>query len=229
MWNEVTILLGIKLDERDLDIHIAEVAACTAWLQANYGEKLTCEEVVAAYNLACQRILKIDELFSLLSPKHVGIVLAAYNNYLREDLEVNRVFAQQLLIESERKQTPEEITAFMENALELAKAEVREGKFYFDAGNGIFDWLYQNGRLTINDDQADYFYRKAKSALPKLLEREKSNTSIQEPGKRTQLERLIELAQIGEYGYDHHKRIEAYAKRLFLNDYLKRQLNEEAK
>ncbi|GAB3881432.1 hypothetical protein [Spirosoma agri] len=223
MWDQITVLLGIKVEEKDLEAHIEEIAATTAWLQENYGEKLTCEEIVNAYNLACQRNLKLKELFGLISPKHVGDVLDAYRTYVREDLEINRVFAQQLLLDQEPRQTEEEITAFMESALEKARAEVAAGKFYFDAGNGLFDWLYQNGRITIDENQADHFYKKAKQQLPKLLEREKKDVTPGDTGKQSQLEKLIQHAEMGLIGADHHARIEAYAKRLFLNHYLTQQ------
>ncbi|QHV96326.1 hypothetical protein GJR95_15435 [Spirosoma endbachense] len=227
MWNHVIFRLGVKVAPKDLNTHVFELSVLNDWILQHYGSRLTTEEVKVAYDLACTQKLAIEELFSILSPKHVGIVLESYLRYTKEDLEINRVFTQQLLIENEKEQTPEEINAFMESALKQAKEEVDAGKFYFDAGNGLFDWLLLNGRITIDEDQADHFYNKAKQQLPNLLDREKSNVTPGDTGKRSQLEKLIEQLEMGKFGNDHEARVQSYAKRLFLNHYLKTLSNEE--
>lgn len=220
MWNRVVFLLGITVYEDELKAHVAQMTLMSGWLRVNYPE-LTCEEVCLAYDLACQRQLKIEELFSILTAKHVGIVLNAYRQFTSNDMEINRVFVQQLLLNNEPVQpTAEEINQLMETELTQAIAHTKEGKFYYDTGNGLFDWLYNQQRISLTEDESDLYYEKAKKALPKLLKREQK-LIMGQGGKLGQITQLLEQAKNQQYNDDHEMRLQGHAKRLYLNDLLK--------
>ena len=225
MWNSIVFLLGIKVDLDEMDIHIETLSVLNNWILEQYGDKLTVEEVLLAYDMACTRKLAIDELFSILSPKHVGIVLSAYNHFVTEDLEINKVFKQQLLHE-EPKQTDEQITQFMKYALDLALDEVRKGKQYVDAGNGLFHWLWDTGRLIISQQDQEHYLQRAISDLPDLIRPEKRGL-VKDPTKLEHLDKLLQYVIDSLQPRDYVARVQTHAKRLALNDYLRHLLRTQ--
>lgn len=223
MWNRVVFLLGITVYEEDMPAHIDNIKLLSLWVKDSFPE-MTCEEVYVAYNLACRRMLKVDEVFSILSPKHVGQILAAYREYVNASEEMktaNKV----MLLEAE-KENADQINEKMEGFLAEAIEQTRAGKNYYDGGNGLFDWLWRTGQLKLTEEEGGGFYDRASKVLPQLLEREKKDLMPHQTTAKAAIEVLLKQIEIQTYNQDNENRIMAHAKRLALLDYLRKQVTD---
>jgi hypothetical protein len=207
-------MLGITV--KDIDAHIQELLVLTDWLIDGYSGKLTCEEVVRAYKMATTGQLEIEQLFSLLVPKHIGTVLNAYLKYLSKQPELNRIFSQQLLLPDD-EQSAEAIDTFMEECVSSAAEEVAAGKFYYDEGNGMYAWLVSKRRIVITSLEEVDKYRAlaAEKISPPIGSEQSRHAPVAKP--------IGSLAKLVEQPLpqDYNSRLKACAMRLYLNDWLK--------
>ncbi len=160
MWTQVVNLIKIQIttdeEESQFDNDLLDL---NDWVRRQYGsEGITCEDVELAYNwLVMERLHKADsrvlEAYPRLDARHIGEVLAAYQRQVDNDMEVHRIIANQLYLPPppEYVPTPQEIDAFMERTLKKAIQQAKAGIAYVEPGNGLYAWLYQQGRLRPTD------------------------------------------------------------------------------
>ncbi|UHG91791.1 hypothetical protein [Spirosoma oryzicola] len=167
LWNELTLLLELKVKESELQYHRQKMKAMTAYMQQEYP-KWTLGEVLLAYRLGVKSLLPDKdgqplEMFAELNPRSIGKVLNAYEQFKREELGRNPAPAAKpagLLPEptapSQQQQDRSNAQLFRFACLALEK-----GREYRDHGNLLYDWLDSKGLIPFEKERKWAFMKQA--------------------------------------------------------------------
>jgi hypothetical protein len=168
---------------------------------------------------------QLDKLFPVLAPRYIGDVLTAYMSKTQADPEVNRVFTQQLLAESNPEPSASEIDSMMQSALNQAIGEVEMGGRYSDTGNGLYRWLYARGDIRPTEQEWNAYLEVAQRNVKHDLINQKSNiprmgATPGEVSKRGAIEKKLSDLMQGYLTADYIKQVRSDAMRLCLHNYL---------
>lgn len=231
MWTQVVNLIRLELTDEETEMFADYLLDLNDWLRRQYGPRgLTCEEVSLAYNhLVMEELRKDDgrvlEAYPRLDTRHIGEVLAAYRRLVDTNTEVRQVLSQEAYLPPPTEPDPTDINAFMEQALSAAIAEVRRTGTFYDTGNGLYSWLYQQGRIKPSVAEALSAREEAEKRVRVSLAEQKQTAATRTTGDYSgeHLRSAIgkRLANVLNATGDHNSLVREEAARIWLVNYLR--------
>lgn len=231
MWNELIGLLGVRHESaEERREFISNLQNLNDWALREYPA-LTCEEIRRAYNMAVKGELDV-KVFPILAPKYFAEIITAYRKKLESDPDYNKVFSQQLLLDTKSPEPDEnQVRDIMRSYYLEALETVRSGDTFADPGNGLFAYLEQIGLLKPTGEEVAQYKQRAREEVKLLLVTEKQDAEkeggLHRISQVRHLKTPITLLVAGRSNQDLDQRIIAHAKYLYLNDYLKKQIDNE--
>lgn len=220
--NYMVTILNIKVSN---DAEIRELnkqMVMILQLLRNKFGSLTAEEVKEAFQMYVAHEFDI-KVFRLLDCVAVGEVLNAYTNYRNERL---RAYNEKKTAEAQKQPepTPEEILAMLKDGANRMYLEYKETKLVSDPSEYMFNFLYEQGKLPLNDKLQNNkyytaFYQKAKKVA--RVEHSKIKGA-------TQFDRDTLKAELDEILKGKSNKIIILAKKMALEDFFKKQLTKKA-
>jgi hypothetical protein len=244
LWNELVRLVQVSFyTDEEFNQWVADLPVRNAWLIREFG-RTSLDEVRLAYNMLVKEELhkadgRVLEAYPTIGPKNLGEVLAAYRRYVDGNRSVTEFLSTgKYLPEVKKEPRPDQIDTFMELALAEALKQVGQGIEYEDIGNGLYVWLFKQGRLRPSDDEFEEALELAKArVLISLADQKEAAAQFSHKGRNRNREADIDdarynglenlrtvlghrLAAIMRQEGDYKKRVRTEACRICLLNYL---------
>lgn len=220
--NYMVTILNIKVSN---DAEIRELnkqMVMILQLLRNKFGSLTAEEVKEAFQMYVAHEFDI-KVFRLLDCVAVGEVLNAYTNYRNERL---RAYNEKKTAEAQKQPdpTPEEILAMLKDGANRMYLEYKETKLVSDPSEYMFNFLYEQGKLPLNDKLQNNkyytaFYQKAKKVARVEHAKIKGATQFDRDTLKVELDEILKGKS---------NKIIILAKKMALEDFFKKQLTKKA-
>ncbi|WP_138994026.1 hypothetical protein [Larkinella sp. C7] len=220
LLNGIIALIGIKVSAEDKPEHLKTVLTVLKWIQSQYAT-WTIEEIKLAYELLVSRKLGI-EVYRAIDPNYFSDVMAAYLRFRQGNVELQRVYRDQLLLPESTPKEPDQDEAekWMEFTLKRAVETVKHGGQYQDLGNALYDWLDSKGKIQMSKEQKIGFWNRAIDEITwDIANNQGKNKTLHETERTKQIRDLASLIN-GMLTPTASNRVLTYAKVLALNHYL---------
>ena len=153
LWSEVEGLLGVKVLPSEQDAHNDALLVLTEFVAQSYPN-LHLVEIKAAYRLHAKGDLGVESY--TLNPLQFGKVMKAYFGWKQQKMaKINNL--EPVQIESETLQIESGQESLIWSLIEKSFWVVESGKFYFDAGNILYDFLDSKGYIKFTTERKKKF------------------------------------------------------------------------
>jgi hypothetical protein len=217
LWSDLIWLLGVNTARQGEQAMGDQLLRMTEWLYRRHPTT-TLESIRLAYDLAIDGKLGI-ELISALNPLQFGKVMAAYEQYCSRNTAVQQRGNNQVLF-SELPVTPAYVAGVMRAAFTKAYETVRAGETYPDLGNGLYDWLDEQGLIPFTAEQKWDFVKRAKGDVQQLMAERLNAASHLGRHQKAPLRKALKVTLSDALDEATSDQIRAQAKYLALNQLL---------